>query len=232
VVVPQKPEPLQAAVARPRAGAIRILLVDDHPVILRGLIYCLARHENFNVVGCAADGREALLRVKELSPDVVLMDINMPQLNGFAAIAALQRETPAPKILVLTAYMRLDYLLRVQGLGVCGYVLKDAPPEELRQAIETVWSGGTYYSNQASQFARKGVDCPTSSHPEWTDLDECERELITAVAQGFRNKEIASRLGVSVRTVETHRERLFRKLRIHSTAELTKYAVRTGLCDP
>jgi two-component system nitrate/nitrite response regulator NarL len=221
-------EPNPAAWTATRA--IRILLVDDHPVIIQGLISYLNRRGNLQVVGCATNGQEALRRVKELTPDVVLLDINMPEMGGFDTMAALQRENPETRVLVLTSYAHAEYSRRMRCSGARGYVLKNASPDDLLQAIEAVFAGGTFFNGDVSPLSSNGAHQPGSEANGTVSLNSRERELIAAVADGLRNKEIAARLGISSRSVETYRHRVLRKLDIHTTADLTKFAVRTGLC--
>lgn len=206
---------------------IRIMLVDDHPVVRKGLASCLAQNPNIQIVGEAADGQEALARAKQLSPDIVVMDIDMPQMDGLAVTEVLRKELPAVKVLIMSMHRHTEYVLRILQSGARGYVLKDATPEELVKAIETVNTGEPFFSRDVArlalnQFVRGG------SGGNGTNLTNREREVLTQIAEGLSNKEIACRLGVGVRTVETHRERIMRKLNIHSVAGLTKYAISKG----
>ena len=207
--------------------SIRIMLVDDHPVVRKGLASCLASHPNLQIVGEAADGQEALNKAKQISPDIVVMDIDMPQMDGLAVTEVLRKELPNVKVLIMSMHRHTEYVLRILQSGARGYVLKDATPEELVKAIETVNTGEPFFSRDVArlalnQFVRGG------SGPNGTNLTNREREVLTQIAEGLSNKEIASRLGVGVRTVETHRERIMRKLNIHSVAGLTKYAISKG----
>ncbi len=218
----------------PSAGAIgsqkqvRVLVVDDHPVVRQGLASCLSRH-NVLVVGEADNGRDAVRRAKELSPDIVLMDLDMPHMSGLAATELLRRETPAVKVLVLSMYTHSEYVLRILQSGARGYVLKDAPTEEMVKAIEAVQSGGTFFSPDIARVALNQFVRGSSEDPQTKQVSNREREVLIAIAEGLSNKEIACRLNVGVRTVETHRERIMRKLNIHSVAGLTKYAIQKGL---
>jgi two-component system nitrate/nitrite response regulator NarL len=208
---------------------IRILVVDDHPVVRRGISSCLTKQPGLEIVGEAGDGREAVRKARDLQPDLMLMDINMPQMSGLAVAELLRRELPKIKVLILSMHGNTDYVLRILQSGARGYVLKDAPPEELVRAIEIVHNGETYFSADVArvalnQFVRGNNDINGAPH-----LTNREREVLIQIADGLSNKEIATALGVGVRTVETHRERIMRKLDIHNVAGLTKYAISRGL---
>src|SRR5262252_4611081 len=208
---------------------IRLLLVDDHPVVRRGIIMCLAREEEVTVVGEAANGAEALRKARELLPDIVLMDIEMPQMNGLAATEMLHKELPQVKVLILSMHTHGEYVRRIIESGARGYVLKEAPPEELLRAIQTVHSGETCFNPQVARLALNEFVKGSAATSPQASLTNREREVLVLLAEGLQNKEIASQLGVGVRTVETHRERIMRKLNIHSVAGLTKFALSQGL---
>jgi DNA-binding NarL/FixJ family response regulator len=207
---------------------LRLLLVDDHPVVRKGLSSCLARRPDFDVVGEAGDGQAALDKARELAPDIVLMDLDLPQVDGLAVTEILRRERPRIKVLILSVHSSSDCVLRILKAGACGYVLKGASPEELVRAVRTVAAGETFFSPEVARLALdqfvEGVGEKGAGR-----LTAREREVLIQIAEGLTNKEIASRLNVGVRTVETHRGRIMRKLDIHSIAGLTKYAVRKGL---
>jgi len=208
---------------------ISVLLVDDHPVVRKGLQTCLARHDNLNVVGEACDGIEALAKAKELRPDVMLTDISMPRMDGIALIEAMRKEMPSVKILVLSVHANKDYLIKILKAGALGYVSKEAPPEVLCKAIQQVNNGQKFVSPELAQSALVEIaddnGTPTAANP----LTEREQQVLVLIAEGKSNKEIASALDIGVRTIETHRERIMRRLDIHSVAGLTKYALTHGL---
>jgi len=208
---------------------IRILLVDDHPVARKGIAFCLTRHDHLELVGEAADGLEAIRKAKNFLPDIVLTDIDMPQMDGLALAESLRRDLPQVKVLVLSMHRNTAYILRVIQAGVSGYVLKDAPVEELIKAIETVGSGQPFFSPEVARVALNQFVRGSGEHPGAASLTPREQEVLIQIAEGLSNKEIASRLGVGVRTVETHRERMMRKLNIHNVAGLTKFALANGL---
>lgn len=208
---------------------IRLLVVDDHPVVRRGISSCLAQREQLEIVGEAADGNQALQKARELKPDLILMDINMPHMNGLAVTELLHKELPQIKVLVLSMRSNAECVSRIIQSGARGYVLKESPTEELVQAIEAVSAGEAFFSPEVArialnQFVRGGGETQNVA-----DLTHREREVLAHIADGLSNKEIAGHLGVGVRTVETHRERIMRKLDIHTVAGLTKFAVAKGL---
>ena len=210
---------------------IRILLADDHPVVRKGLYSCLASRENLKIVGEAADGAEAMRKVTELLPDIVLMDIYMPQLDGLAVTERIQKECPQVKVLILSMHSNREYVLRIIKAGARGYVLKDAPPDELVRAIEAVNAGETFFSPAVARIALNEFVSETNRADPFSRLSEREREVLARIAEGRSNKEIASDLGIGVRTIETHRERIMHKLGIHSVAGLTKFAITNGLAE-
>jgi DNA-binding NarL/FixJ family response regulator len=208
---------------------IRVLVVDDHPVVRKGLTSCLDHYGQVAIVGEAADGQEAVRKAKELLPDLVLMDIDMPRMSGLTAADTLRKENPKIKVLILSMYGDSDYVMRILQSGARGFILKQAPTDQLIKAIETINSGETFFSPDVArvainQFVRGGGEGPQAGQ-----VSNREREVLIAIAEGLSNKEIACRLGVGVRTVETHRERIMRKLNIHSVAGLTKFAISKGL---
>ncbi len=217
----------------PRTGKtrrpVKLLLVDDHPVVRKGISSCLARHEQLLIVGEAADGREALRKAEELSPDIVLMDIDMPQMNGLVLTEVLRKQMPQVKIIILSMYSAPEYVRRIIQSGAHGYVLKDAPADELVRAIEAVVAGGAFFSPEVARLALNQFVRGSGAGPDPARLTAREREVLRHIADGLSNKEIACQLGVGVRTVETHRERIMRKLDIHSVAGLTKFAIAKGL---
>jgi two-component system nitrate/nitrite response regulator NarL len=208
---------------------IKVLLVDDHPVVRKGISFCLAQHAHLLVVGEAGDGLEALVKARELLPDIMLLDIDLPQMSGLAVAEALRKELPNIKVLILSMYQRAEYLPRILQSGARGYVLKDTSPEELVKAIETVAAGDCYFSPEIARLALNQVVQGNQAGPELAGLTNREREVLILVAGGLSNKELADKLNVGVRTVETHRARIMRKLGIHSVAGLTRFALAKGL---
>jgi two-component system nitrate/nitrite response regulator NarL len=210
--------------------SIRLLIVDDHPVVRRGIRMSLERNPRVQIVGEASNGREALVLVRELKPDVVLMDIDMPQMNGLAVTDLLRREMPEVKVLILSTYSNSEYVMRIIQCGARGFVLKEAAADEVVNAIEAVISGGTHFSSEVARVAlNQVVRGNTDNSAPLTRLTNREREVLLFIAEGFSNKEIATQLDIGVRTVETHRERIMRKLDIHSIAGLTRFAIAQGV---
>jgi len=208
---------------------IKVLIADDHPVVRKGLQSCLAKHDNLKVVGEACDGDEAVRKTRELSPDLVLMDITMPKMNGLAVTELLRKETPRTKVLVLSVHSNKDYIFRVIQAGAHGYVSKEAPPDELVRAIESVFEGEPFFSEDIARAALNQFVATGGKKEPFAQLTSRERQVLVLIAEGQSNKEIASKLGIGVRTIETHRERIMRRLDIHSVAGLTKFAIANGM---
>jgi len=208
---------------------IKVLLVDDHPIVRKGIASCLAKSPDLQILGEAADGVEALRKAREMTPDVILMDIDMPNMSGLAVTQALRKELPQVKVLILSMHRQTDYVLRILQSGALGYVLKDAPADELIEAIQTVYSGQAYFSSDIARVALTQFVQGSSEGPSPMNLTNREREVLILIAEGLSNKEIAVKLNLGVRTVETHRERIMRKLNIHSIAGLTRFAIAKGL---
>ena len=207
---------------------IKLLVVDDHPVVRGGLRSCLAKVSHLECIGEAADGEEAMRKARELTPDIILMDINMPHMDGLAVTELLRKEVPTTKVIILSMHSNREYVLRIIQAGARGYVLKEAPQEELVRAIEAVSAGEAFFSPDIARIALNQY-VNNEGQPPIGKLTEREREVLVLIAEGKSNKEIASHLDLGVRTVETHRERIMRKLNIHSVAGLTKFAIAHGL---
>ena len=211
------------------AKKIKILVADDHPVVRKGLQSCLARQDRLKIVGEASDGDEALKKTRELSPDVVLMDISMPGMNGLAVTEVLRKDHPDVKVLILSVHNNRDYVFRIIQAGAHGFVSKEAAPDELLRAIESVYSGEPFFSPEIAKAALNQLVTSGGKKDPFAQLTSREREVLVLIAEGQSNKEIANKLGIGVRTIETHRERIMRRLDIHSVAGLTKFAIANGM---
>ena len=211
------------------SARIRVLLVDDHPVVRRGIRACLSPCEHIEVVGEASDGMEGLCAAREQKPDVVLTDLDMPQMNGLVLAEALRRELPQTRVLILSMHAKSDDILRIIQSGAKGYVLKEADPKDVIQAIEAVARGDVFFSPEIARAAMQQLAGGSPITPSPLELTRRERDVLIGIAEGLSSREIAERLGVGVRTVETHRENLMNKLHIHSVAGLTRFAVAKGL---
>jgi len=209
--------------------SIKVLVADDHPVVRKGLQLCLGRQGHLRVIGEACDGDEALRKARELKPDVVLMDISMPGRNGLAVTELLRKELPKMKVLILSVHNNRDYIFRVIQAGAHGYVSKEAPPEEVLRAIESVCAGEPFFSEDIARAALQEFVKSGGRKEPFAQLTAREREVLVLIAEGKSNKEIAMQLDIGVRTIETHRERIMRRLSIHSVAGLTKFAIANGL---
>jgi two-component system nitrate/nitrite response regulator NarL len=209
---------------------VRLLLVDDHPVVREGLRSALAKQPAFEVVGEAASGPEAVERAKALQPDIVVMDLTLPGMSGIEATEILHREVPLARVVVLTVHNSREYVRRLLQAGARGYVLKDASPHEVILALEKASRAEAYLSAQAVAALVDDYRALTASPggARAMELSGREREVLKLLAEGLTNKEISERLGVSIRTIETHRERLMKKLDIHTVAGLTRFAIANG----
>jgi DNA-binding NarL/FixJ family response regulator len=209
--------------------AITLLLADDHQLVRQSLI-SLLEHEGFEVVGEASDGRTAVRLVQELSPEIAVLDMVMPGLNGIDAARQIQRASPRTKSILVTMYAERQYVVQALRAGIRGYVLKSQGARDLIQAIREVHNGAVYLSPKVSELA---VDLSLGrAEAEADPLSPREREVVQLIAEGLTTKEVASVLGISVKTAEAHRINSMRKLDVHETASLVRYAVRQGLVQP
>lgn len=214
---------------------IRVVVADDHAVVREGIRRVLDDDPDVTVVGEASTGAEALAIIDDCRPDVVLLDLGLPDMTGLEVVRRLCQAGAPPRILVLSMHEDDEYVLRAVRAGVDGYLLKDeAEPAMLRAAVRSVHAGDSYFSSTAAASLAGALQSPTAAGPEadpLARLTERELEVLRLVATGRSNKEMAAKLGISRRTVETHRENLMRKLDIHSIAGLTRLALEQGLLD-
>lgn len=207
----------------------RILVADDHGIVRQGLRFLLERQEDMEVVGEAADGREAVRMAEQLHPGVVVMDIAMPHLNGIDAAAQILRSSPGTRVIILSMYADEEFLVRALTTGIRGYLLKDSADNDLVRAVRAAASGRCFFSpaiaqalaeDYVRQLQHKGLQ------DSYELLTQREKEILQLLAEGKSNKEVATVLNVSPYTVETHRTHLMQKLNLHNTAEIVLYAVR------
>jgi two-component system, NarL family, nitrate/nitrite response regulator NarL len=211
---------------------IKVLLVDDHPFVIEGIRSHLTTLDQFEVVGEAANGEEALQKTEALAPQIVVMDISMPGMDGVQATRALHKQFPEVKILILTMHEKKEFILEIMHSGANGYVLKNTSPADLVQAIETVSRGETFFSQDVPRMLLQQTDHqPVSPLGGSGNLTPRERQVLSLIMEGLYNKEAASRLGLSVRTVEKHRERIMAKLNVHNVVELMKLTMTEGLLE-
>ena len=209
---------------------LRVYLADDHVVVREGLKALINAQPQMEVSGEAGDGRTACQEVQELQPDVVVMDVSMPKMNGAQATAQLKQACPNVKVLALTVHEDKGYLRLLLEAGASGYVLKRAAAEELIHAIRTVAAGGVYLDPAlAGKVVGSFVRAPAGQRaPEGGDLSDREAEVVRLIAAGYSNKEIASQISLSVKTVETYKARSMEKLGLDSRADIVRYALQRG----
>jgi DNA-binding NarL/FixJ family response regulator len=211
-------------------GRIRVLLCDDHTLFREGIKAILKDEHSIEIVGEAEDGRQAVAKALELHPDVVLMDIAMPDLSGFDATRRILQTNPKAKVIVLTMYEEEEVINRCLAAGAAGYVLKDDPRAHLIHAIDVVNKGGQYMSSRAlKKVVKQYVKGAKNSAVGYERLSDREREVLKLLADGLALKEIAVRLVLSVKTVDAHKTNLMRKLDLHDRSQLIKYAIQRKL---
>lgn len=217
-------------------GVIRVVLCDDHAMMREGVRHVLAASPGFQVVGEAASGREAVEVAGRMQPDVVVLDISMPEGSGLEVLEDMRRRAPAARVLVLSVHDDTEYVLQSVRAGAAGYLRKDTTPEDLRQAVRAIAAGNGWFSPEVARHLTAAIrddEAPpepvTSTDAEL--LTAREREVLVRIARGLTNKQAGAELGISTRTVETHRDNLMRKLGIRTVAGLTRFALDTGLIE-
>ncbi len=209
---------------------IKVLLVDDHKLVRAGISVLLQKLSKIEVIAEADNGREALRIISQCQPDIVLMDIAMQEMNGLDTTYRIKQKFPEVKVIILSMYLNEEYILQALRYGTSGYLLKDAAPEELEMAIKSVMSGNTFLSPAVSHcVVADYVQRINENQGSSEQLTSRQREIWQLIAEGFTTKEIAQKLGISVKTVETHRTQLMKKLGIHDLASLVRLAIRIGL---
>jgi two-component system, NarL family, response regulator NreC len=211
---------------------IRVLIADDHGIVRKGLRLQLEQNDAFEVIGEATEGREAVQMAEALIPDVVIMDIAMPNLNGIQATAQLIKKNPHIGVIILSMYSDETYLMRTLAAGAKGYLLKESADADLDQAVQTVAQGKPFFSpaiantlleDYMRQLQQRGLQ------DSYELLTEREKEILQLLAEGKSNKKVADMLNLSTNTIETHRTRIMQKLDLHNSAEIVLYAVRKGI---
>ena len=217
---------------------IRIILADDHEMLRQGLRLLLGLQQDMQVVGEARTGSEAVELVEQLVPDIVIMDISLPEMDGLEACAVIRQRQPSVHILVLTMHESEEYFLKALRMGAGGYLVKKAAPHELHAAVRAVAHGEVYlYPGLANALVRTYVtpsqsSSATNTTDERRSLTPREIEVLTMVAQGMTSQQIAAQLGISVKTVQAHRANLMEKLELRDVTQRVRFAIRTGLLPP
>lgn len=217
---------------------IRVVLADDHTLLRQGIRMLLEAQPDVLVIGEATNGREAVEAVRQLLPDVVLMDISMPELSGLEATRIIKKELPQTQIVILTMHETEEYIAQILQAGATGYVLKQAADHDLIEAVRIASRGDTYlYPKIANRLVsdylkRLEAGAPDEYDAAYESLTQREREVLKFIAEGHTNKEIAEILTLSIKTVENHRYSLMNKLNAHDRGELVRYAIRVGLIHP
>jgi DNA-binding NarL/FixJ family response regulator len=209
---------------------IAVLLADDHTVVRQGLRALLESEGDMSVVGEAENGRQAVMLTKKTLPDVVVMDVAMPVLNGIEATRQIARQTPSTKVLGLTSYGDDDYVAQLMAAGASGFLIKQTAADDLLKAIRQVHQGKTFLSPEVAKRVQeqKRVAPGNGQRLKIVELTSRESEVLQLIAEGFANKQVAAELAISIKTVEKHRQQVMNKLNIHDVAGLTRYAISKG----
>jgi DNA-binding NarL/FixJ family response regulator len=212
-------------------GKIRILLVEDHEVVRAGLRALLLTEQNFEVVGEASDGREAVRLARETTPEVVIMDLSLPELNGRDAARQILRAVPGVKILVLSSYDEVECVEDLRHAGAAGFLRKSTAANHIAEAVRTVRSGRNFYSPELVKLLKERQEAVArmGGAGDPFRLTDRQQEVLQLIAGGLSNKEMAEQLGISIKTVEKHRQCVMNTLNIHETAGLTRYALKRGI---
>ena len=208
---------------------IKLLLVDDHEIFLDGLESLLSTIEELSILGTAKDGLEALDRLEELTPDVLITDLSMPNMDGISLVKEVKEKYPDIKILVLSMHDDKETIIEIMMAEAEGYVLKNTGKKELFKAINRLHEGGTFYSNRVLEIMLERLQSQSKKQEAESNLTEREIEILSLIAEEKSSKEIADVLSISVRTVDTHRKNLLRKANVHTVIGLLKYGVQHGL---
>ncbi|PYV34856.1 MAG: DNA-binding response regulator [Acidobacteria bacterium] len=213
----------------------KVLLVDDHEVVRKGVRALLEGHPGYEVVGEAVDGREAIEKAAQLRPDVVILDVGMPDMNGLEATRQIIKENPQTRVLILTIHDAQYLASEALRAGARGYVLKSDAGAELLEALESLRQNKPFFTPKVAELVLDGFkesQKATKAEGEFSRLTSREAEIVQLLAEGKSSKEIATTLGITLKTVETHRSHIMSKLGVHSMAELVRYAIREKIVDP
>ncbi len=217
-----------AGKTRRTVPTITVLIADDHRIVREGIRSSLAHYPFIKIVGEAADGKEALKKIEMLSPDIALLDIDMPKMDGLRATEIINKKFPRTKVITLTMHENKDYVLLIVRAGVKGYVLKDTSSDQLARAIRCVYQGQAFFSPSISRILQEYIHSDERPKPR-VNLSDREMEILSFISRGKTTKEIADNFRLSIRTIETYRARIRRKIGARNTAELMKFAVENNL---
>lgn len=211
---------------------IRVLLADDHSIVRAGLCRLVEESEDMEVVAEAADGREAIHKIRETSPDVAVIDLSMPQIDGLEVINQVHPEFPDLPIIVLTMHAENQYVVRAIEAGAMGYITKQSAPENLVHAIRKVYAGSRYLTDDATESLALRVAKGSHDGVPLDSLSTRELQVLRRLAMGHTNREIASAYNISIKTVDTYRYRLLKKLDLRNNADISRFAIQNGLIEP
>lgn len=203
---------------------IKLILVDDHPLFREGIAARLSLHDNIEIIGEADNGKQLLEQLKTLAPDIVMMDISMPEINGMDALEIIKEKYPDLRVIILSMHDDKEYILNVIRSGACGYLLKDISGEEMIKALQKVHEGGKYFSDEITEILAQNEHNHNNNI-----LTTREQLVLRLISHGYNNKKIATELDISVRTVETHKRNIKQKLEVNTTSGLVRYAIEHHL---